>query len=248
MVTGLDISITYASVNKCRLRIGLERLWLRFRAGVADDYIVQTPSMKALLESRIANGMPVHVLPFVENAERYERSGAPPRGKKDARFDFVYVASGEPHKNHRNLIDAWCLLATEGIFPSLCLTISGSDFKELHDWVNAKKSASGLRLENAGQLSGAQVDLLYKNARALIFPSLLESLGLPLIEARRADLPVVASELDYVRDVLDPEETFDPTSPESIARAVKRFMGFDEPALPLSNAAGFMRQIIQQAH
>jgi hypothetical protein len=55
---------------------------------------------------------------------------------------------------------------------------------------------------------------------------------------------VLASELDYVRDVLDPEQAFDPESAVSIARAVKRFMGIEEPALPLLDAGGFMKQIL----
>ncbi len=59
---------------------------------------------------------------------------------------------------------------------------------------------------------------------ALIFPSKTESLGLPLIEAASAGLPIIASELDFVRDVCVPNETFDPYSSTSISRAVKRLL------------------------
>jgi glycosyltransferase involved in cell wall biosynthesis len=72
----------------------------------------------------------------------------------------------------------------------------------------------------------------------------MESLGLPLIEARREGLPVLAAELDYVRDVIDPDEAFDPYSKISIARAVKRFLGLDESELPLQGAKGFIRQFL----
>jgi len=50
-----------------------------------------------------------------------------------------------------------------------------------------------------------------------------------------------------VRDVLDPEQTFDPESPISIARAVKRFMGIDEHALPLLDAKSFLDHVIGKA-
>jgi hypothetical protein len=40
---------------------------------------------------------------------------------------------------------------------------------------------------------------------------------------------VIAAELDVVRDILDPAQTFDPLSPISMARAVMRFMRVEEP-------------------
>jgi hypothetical protein len=54
----------------------------------------------------------------------------------------------------------------------------------------------------------------------------------------------MAPELDYVREVLDPKQTFDPESPVSIARAVKRFLGVDENPLPLLDAKRFLAEII----
>ena len=67
-----------------------------------------------------------------------------------------------------------------------------------------------------------------------------------MIEARQAGLPIIASELDYVRDLIDPEESFDPNSPRSIALAVKRLMMKEEPALSLQNPEGFLRQILKR--
>ncbi|MEY8216185.1 MAG: glycosyltransferase, partial [Colwellia sp.] len=68
------------------------------------------------------------------------------------------------------------------------------------------------------------VNRLYEASKALVFPSLRESFGLPLIEASSAGLPIIASELDFVRDVSCPVQTFDPSSPVSIARAIARFL------------------------
>jgi glycosyltransferase involved in cell wall biosynthesis len=102
-------------------------------------------------------------------------------------------------------------------------------------------------VENLGSLPHGQIKQLYGQAGALIYPSTFESFGLPLIEARQARLPVLASELDYVRDVLDPEQSFDPESAVSIARAVKRFMGVDEQPLPLLDATQFMASVLEKA-
>jgi len=203
--------------------------------------------MKNLLEARTKGRMPVRVLPFMANHEEYVRKIQPPEIQKEKGFEFLYVASGEPHKNHRQLMEAWCLLAKEGLFPSLKLTLDRTQFAELCDWLVQKIEKHRLKVENFGSLPHGQVKHLYEQASALIYPSTFESFGLPLIEARQAGLPVLAPELDYVRDVLDPEQTFDPESAVSIARAVKRFMGIEEQPLPLQDASGFIRHILERA-
>ena len=234
---------------KARLRLQIERWWLSARAVNASAFIVQTPSMEAILRSSgKARGKPVYVLPFVSVSEGYQRSLTRPQPQpgKGASGTFLYVGSGEPHKNHRQLIEAWCLLAQEGLFPALWLTLDGHANADLCAWIAQKKQNFGLNLRNLGRQSHEQIKQLYTQVEALIFPSTFESFGIPLIEARQAGLAVIASELDFVRDVLDPEQVFDPQSPVSIARAVKRFMGASEEALPLLNAAEFMKSLLEK--
>lgn len=217
-----------------RLRLQLERWWLRlFLRGA--EVIVQTESMGR--EAYAALGVHAHSLPFFpallqEKAELTER-----------RFDFLYVASGEPHKNHRKLIEAWSILASEGLFPSLCLTLDPVRDHALLDWMRSHISSNNLKIENAGKLPQAAVARLYRESKALVYPSLFESFGLPLLEAADAGLPIVASELDYVRDVVTPEHTFDPTSTISIARAVKRRMGLTPRPVASLSPSEFLRKL-----
>ena len=232
---------------RVRLRLEVERLWLSSRMANVDAFVVQTPSMKKLLEARTKGEIPVRVLPFMAVLEGYGRKVHLHEKQRKKEFDFLYVASGEPHKNHRILIEAWCLLAEEGLFPSLKLTLDINNFAQLCSWLQQKIEQCRLNVENMGSLSYEQIGRLYSQSGALIYPSTFESFGLPLIEARQAGLPVLASELDYVRDVLDPEQTFDPDSAVSIARAVKRFMDVDEPDLPLLDAAGFLKEILKES-
>ena len=239
------------SLNKFPLRVGLrlavERMWLSGKMANADEFVVQTPTMKRLLEIKTQGCVPIRVLPFVAEPNGYTRNVPHGERKNKNTFDFVYVASGEPHKNHRQLIEAWRLLAEEGLFPSLCLTLEEAHFAELCREIEAQRQRCGLQVTNVGGLSHPNVLALYARTGAVIYPSNFESFGLPLIEARQANLPVLASELDYVRDVIDPEQTFDPESPVSIARAVKRFMGMEEPALPILDATGFLTSILGEA-
>ena len=214
---------------KTRLRIWLERVWLRWRRFDAGLYIVQTASMKKLAAAILER--PVICLPFVPQSIQ---SQVCITIKKQ--FDFLYVASGEAHKNHETLINAWCLLAEEGLFPSLALTLSPEITPALCARVDQENTSRGLRIQNIGFISQAQLVSLYCKSGALIYPSSFESFGLPLMEARQAGLSVLAPELDYVRDVTDPDETFDPRSPISIARAVRRHLRGRKPNLQLHTA------------
>jgi glycosyltransferase involved in cell wall biosynthesis len=231
---------------KTRLRLNIERLWFYCKAGNAQAFIVQTPSMQTILESLSKVGTtPIYVLPFVNTSQGYKRVLEQP-GPDQVTNDFIYVASGEVHKNHRRLIEAWCLLAQDGLFPSLWLTLNAKAHPDLCVWIDKMKAQWGLHLENLGIQPQEKILQLYAEVRALIYPSTFESFGLPLIEARQAGLAVVASELDFVRDVLDPDQSFDPGSPTSIARAVKRFLDVDERPLPLLDAKSFLDQIFRK--
>lgn len=229
---------------RIRLRLAMERMWLSAKIFNADEIIVQSPTMKKLAARKIEERIPIRILPFVASPNGYVRRLVSTRANRGKEFDFVYVATGEPHKNHRQLIAAWCMLADEGLFPSLCITLDRGRFSTLCRELEVVQRKHDIKLSNVGELSHVDVLALYKKAGALIFPSTFESFGIPLIEARQTGLPVLASELDYVRDVIDPEQSFDPESPRSIARAVKRFWQERQEELPLQDAHAFLQNIL----
>ena len=213
---------------------------LRFEQAVAFafrhrcvSYFVQTHSMAAALRRWYGDdSVKVDVLPFWMPTVMKRALDTPLR-------DFIYVADGEAHKNHRNLIEAWVLLSKQGMFPSLAITLSQRD-AILLSWITQKINDFGLMVVNLGQISHESVMSEYDRSRALVFPSLSESFGLPLVEARDRGLKILAGELDFVRDVCAPVQTFDPHSPVSIARAVMRFMGHEETLVEPVSASTFL--------
>jgi glycosyltransferase involved in cell wall biosynthesis len=233
---------------RVRLRLFMERLWLSSKMQNASQFVVQTPTMKNLMEKKTQGGVPVSMFPYVDEPSGYSRILLEAKIKKEDKYDFVFVASGEPHKNHHHLIEAWCLLSKEGLRPSLCLTLDMVRFSTLCRWIVEMSEMHGLHIVNVGSLAHQEIPALYSKAGALIYPSTFESFGLPLTEARQAGLPILAAELDYVRDVIDPEQTFDPVSPTSIARAVKRHLGKEEQKLPLMNAKEFIERIMNMGN
>ena len=228
-----------------RLRITLEGLWFRWGKRHVTHFIVQTPSMQRTVERNLR--MPSSVLPFAKEPGRYARVVDAPCDRAKAGHGFIYVASGEPHKNHRSLVEAWTLLAEDGIRPGLCLTLDKNRFPDLCGWIENKAKEMDLNVTNVGSMSAEDLERVYKESLALIYPSDFESLGLPLIEARCAGLPILAAEKDYVRDAVDPEETFDPGSPVSIARAVKRFLGIPEKPLAVMDPKEYLSKVYELA-
>lgn len=225
---------------RLRLRLFIERLWLKNFCGNADHLVVQTPSMSKLASQYIST--PITIAPFVSDITEVW-GGTGNIGENTRKYDFIYVASGDPHKNHRKLIDAWVELSHQGFYPSLCLTVESSKYPELTTYIEQNRELYGLKIDNLGNLTNSQVIQLYSQVGSLIYPSILESFGLPLIEANRTGLQVIASELDYVRDLLDPVESFDPHSSISIARAVCRFMKYDEKKVFILSASAFIRKV-----
>ncbi len=187
----------------------------------------------------------LHLLPFVP-------SGLLPKNIDDVKNvnseisekKFIYISSGDIHKNHLRLLGAWELLANESLYPKLFLTLNNKQDIELLDVINEMRSRLPVKIENLGALNHEQSIAAYKSADVLIFPSLIESFGLPLIEATNANLPIIASELDFVRDLVIPVQTFDPLSVKSIARAVKRFLGVHNQEIYLLGPQEFLEKLI----
>jgi len=229
---------------RTRLRLRAERFWIRTRASHAHEWIVQTDSMRRLLQGAIGSDATIRVLPFVP-PEMFSTASASsaPQSLSFEQTDFCYVSSGEPHKNHRNLVEAWALLAADGIFPSLRITLDHIDNRDLCDWVSRRTLQFGLRIENVGRVPPEQIAGVYRSSKCLIHPSWCEAFPLPLLEAKSLGLPIVAAELDHVRDLVSPEETFDPHSPKSIARAVRRHLGRRDASPALLNGKSFLQQL-----
>jgi len=226
---------------RTRIRLWFEQQISRRLRGHVQAYWVQTPSMAEALRAWWGPG----AMPAVEVLGFAPALPAVAETESGQAFDFIYVADGEAHKNHGALIDAWSLLAADGCRPSLALTLGARDGL-LRERIRARAAAEGLRIECLDSMDRDALLALYRGCGALVFPSLGESYGLPLIEARQLGLPIVAAELDYVRDVCEPSQSFDPRSARSIARAVRRQLGLaSTPAAPAS-AGDFWTRLLRR--
>lgn len=234
-----------------RVRYAIERFIAGRYATNIDQYIVQTPSMaRALLlwhraNVKNASDPAIKVMPFID----YNALPKPHEQTLDLvkfKWDFLYVSDGSTHKNHLRLFEAWVMLANEGFRPSLALTLRSDRDHNLIDRLEVLTLKHNLMITDLGQMPHQELLQNYSRAKALLFASYAESYGIPLLEAKAAGLPIVAAERDFVRDMCAPVETFDPFSPVSIARAVKRFLyNTDEIVTPLT-PDDFIDQLLKE--
>lgn len=230
---------------RTRIRLLLEQIISRKLRSHVDTYQVQTPSMANALKAWWGDAKmpPVNIMGFAPMTALRQSASMTELKDGEKLFDFIYVADGEAHKNHQRLIEAWVILASQGLRPKLALVL-GNRNRSLISWINKQALEAGLEISCLDAMTHEQLLCLYSRCGALIFPSLGESYGLPLIEARAIGLPILAGELDYVRDVCEPANTFDAYSANSIAQAVQRHLGASiPPAMPVS-AADFLKVLL----
>ena len=110
---------------------------------------------------------------------------------------FFYPARAEMYKNHNILIDACRKLGLSGYKVMLTVDVNETEYgKQL------KKASEGLPIEFVGTLSREQVFKAYSKS-VLVFPSYLETCGLPLVEAAQVGCPIIAADLPYAHEALN---------------------------------------------
>ncbi len=116
---------------------------------------------------------------------------------------IFYPAAFWPHKNHKILIEALNKLKYK--FPDLSLVFTGMIIKE-----KVKKEIDDLikhyglskKVLFLGYVSDEKLNYIYQKAKALVFPSSFEGFGLPIIEAFKHKLPVIAANNTSISEIV----------------------------------------------
>jgi glycosyltransferase involved in cell wall biosynthesis len=158
-----------------------------------------------------------------------EHDAALPAGLPD-RF-VLYPANLWRHKNHARLLRAFAAAGVD----DLHLVLTGQTYGR------PLPGPSNPRVRHLGHLPFAQLPALYRRATALVFPSLFEGFGMPLVEAMACGCPVAASDRGAIAEVCGAAAlAFDPTDEEAIAGAIRRIVG-DEAERARLREAGLAR-------
>lgn len=133
---------------------------------------------------------------------------------------FVYPAQFWSHKNHYHLLLA--MKKVVGKYPGLKLVLPGSDKGNL-DYI--KNVIAHLGIESnvliPGFISNEALYSLYKNAVALVMPTLLGPTNMPLLEAACLGCAVITSDFQGHREMLGDYATYvDPLNEDAISQAM----------------------------
>ena len=124
---------------------------------------------------------------------------------------ILYPARPWPHKNHTRLFEAYASLRPTR--PQLRLVLTGDGLDRLEPLPEG--------VENLGSVPAEHLASLYRRAACLVYPSLYEGFGLPVLEAMACGCPVAASNAGAIPEVAgDAAVLFDPTDVESMAAAM----------------------------
>lgn len=156
---------------------------------------------------------------------------ARPTSSQSDRPTFVILGTIEARKNHAMLLRIWTELVTTFGDQAPRLLVIGQRGWECADVLKLLDSgALGASVVEIGRCGDDALAGHLADARALLFPSLAEGYGLPLVEALRHGAPVIASDIPVFREIGQGVPDFlSPADPDAWRRAILAYATPDSP-------------------
>lgn len=215
-------------------------------ARLADTIIINSQSLRSEIEQHL--DVDPHKLALIHEAVDHEvfRPGDGEAARAaltkyglNRRF-AVFVSSLWPYKNCDGLLRAWALARPELAGRQLAIVGAGRDAAYV-DRLRALTAELGIAddVVFVGGVPLEETVRFYQGADLLVYPSLNETFGLPLLEAMACGCPVVTSNVSAMPETAAGAALLaDPTEPASIARSIVEAIG---PAAEKLRAAGLRR-------
>jgi len=152
---------------------------------------------------------------------------------------FFYPAFPRVFKNFEVICNATKILLKQGIDNfEVVFTLDGHENRYSKYIYNSVKSIKNIKF--VGILPREKVFEFYNKANCVIFPSKLETWGIPIDEAKLFSKPILLADLEYVRETVGEYEKvkfFNPDDPLELADAMKgminRTIVFDKTQAPV---------------
>jgi len=165
---------------------------------------------------------PYRPMPAAEATAHLKALGLPQAGF------FFHVGGNQPYKNRLMVLKIYQALRRRGGDAGGKLVLAGKAISEEMAQYIAREGLAEHVLER-NDVTEEQLRAMYSRAECLIFPSLYEGFGLPIIEAQASGCPVFASNRAPLTEVGGAGAVyFDPTDPAGAAQVIAENMGSRE--------------------
>ncbi len=147
-----------------------------------------------------------------------------PRAERVRDGCILHTGGLHPRKNVTRLLEAYAIVRREMPCPPLVIagTTSRNSILEIRD------SAIESDVIFPGQLDEPTLAAVYRSAVVVVYPSLYEGFGLPILEAMASGAPVITSNRSSMKEVAgDAAILIDPEDVEELALALKRVLSDD---------------------
>lgn len=209
------VSSSSARTWRDKFRFAIARAVLKMNLGRVQAVVVQTNVMRQAMAKaypEMAGKLHVVAQPVPSWLTARRSSRTKPAHCVSEGLRLAYPAAGYPHKNHALLRGITASEAPSWPVACLLLTLRADQNPAAHvPWIRS-----------AGALPPEEMTALYADVDALLFLSLEESYGFPLIEAMYVGIPVVCPDRPYARVLCgDGAIYFDPTSLDALKAAIE---------------------------
>jgi glycosyltransferase involved in cell wall biosynthesis len=199
-----------------RPRFALPYLLWTFSAILRSDTLITVSECSAEDIHRRFRRKPVVIPPLLSDAN-LSTKGAPLPDSLFNRSYIVYNGGIDLRKNVRNLLEAFAIVARQD--PATDLLLMGDGFK------GYAPAMMELGIEDrviiTGYVDEETKTAILASASVLVYPSLYEGFGLPILEAFAVGLPVVSCNNSALAEVAGDAAVYvDPRDPESIAEGL----------------------------
>jgi glycosyltransferase involved in cell wall biosynthesis len=208
---------TLRTKDQVRLLV-LERLMSRSCKSAA-AIIVQTPTMKTDLSQRfgIPPGRIKVAMPNAGSISRQTTQPTTTRFLSGPGPNLLFVGNDAAYKNVDVVFRS--MVQLRSVFPEATLCVT---------WPKDHPAAQYEGVQCLGYLSKPALAQSYREATCLVMPSLIETVGLPMLEAMSIGLPVLAADRPYAHDVCENAALFfDPLSTADFVRTASALLGND---------------------
>ncbi|KSV62474.1 hypothetical protein N185_08670 [Sinorhizobium sp. GW3] len=156
-------------------------------------------------------------------AEEYleYRGASTSRTKLSNKPYLIYPAVPWAHKNHEALIQAIAVLKCTGRHVRLVLTNTDADVDSKQRLIDLCDSF-GLRdsIDLMGFVSELELITLMRGSLGMVFPSLYEGFGIPLVDALKLEVPILVSEIGAAREICGTSANYFRNSRNAISLAL----------------------------